>query len=171
MQFQKYILFLSLFLLLLSGSFVFLGQTAHAQATTVDQTLSLTPTPTPAPSNAFNYTPLPAVNGPENAIIEVTPLTATRSIVQVDDSVTFSVTLQNRASYSKELKTVCFESTDGNFGCQWGINLAPGQTFTINNVGTWTQGGTKNVWVTWSQDGMNYYQPRAAQTATIQVLG
>lgn len=130
------------------------------------------PTPTPIPpSSPFNYMPLPATHGPEQDITEVTPLIASRSSAQVDDWISFTTTIKNTSVYTKNLQTVCFESTDGNFGCDWGISLQPGQTDTINNVGSWTSGGTKNVWITWSQDGINYYQPMDATTVTINILG
>ena len=121
------------------------AQTSLSTSTTSQSTAQ---TPTQTPTNPFAFTPLPAVTGPENDIIETQPLTASRPAAQVDDSIIFSVTIQNRAVYNKDIQTLCFESTDGNFGCVWGINLAPGQTTTIQNVGTWTQGGVKNVWIT-----------------------
>jgi hypothetical protein len=132
-----------------------------------------TPTPEPLPNvgQPFNYTPLPSNQGPEHDIVEVQPLTASRTAAQVDDSITFSVTIKNQAPYNKLLYNVCFESTDGNFGCQFGINLTPGQTYTLNNVGTWTSGGSKTVWITWSQDDINYYTPQNANTVTVNILG
>lgn len=132
---------------------------------------SATPTPTiPISANAFNYTPLPAISGPQNDIAEIQPLTASRPSAQVDDYITFSVTIKNVSPYGKLLQNVCFESTDGNFGCQNAIPLIPGQTFTLNNVGTWTTPGTKNIWITWSQDGFNYYQPVDGKTIRVTIL-
>lgn len=163
------------------GLSILLNGTVHAQSesSTPIQTspsnatasLSSAPAPTRIFTNPFAFTPLPAVNGPENDIVETQPLTASRPAAQVDDSIIFSVTIQNHASYNKDIQTLCFESTDGNFGCAWGINLAPGQTYTIQNVGTWTTGGVKDVWITWSQDGINFYQPLHATHAQVSILG
>ncbi|HVZ11696.1 MAG TPA: hypothetical protein VG965_01580 [Patescibacteria group bacterium] len=130
-----------------------------------------TPTPTVSSVNAFEYTPLPSDHGPEQDIAQVGPISASRNTVQVDDSVAFSVTIKNEASYNKDIQSLCFESTDGNFGCIFGINLAPGATYTANNVGTWTSGGAKKVWIDWTQDGRNFYSPVSGSSALINVLG
>lgn len=135
-------------------------------------TQATTPTPTITTINPFLYTPLPTNRGgPENDIIETSPLTASRMSAQVDDSITFSVTIKNQAPYNKRLWDFCFESTDGNFGCIFGIQLASGQTYTLNNVGTWTNPGIKRIWVTWSQDFINYYTPLNATILSIQIIG
>jgi hypothetical protein len=190
----------TIIILILISGVLFLGQDLkqyiNHQSTSFAQSLDPTPTPTPpiqqnsggggsgsgtqpTPTQEplpnvgqpFNYTPLPSNQGPEHDIAEVEPLTASRKSAQVDDSITFSVTIKNQASYNKLLYDVCFESTDGNFGCQFGISLAPGQTYALNNVGTWTSGGSKNVWITWSQDDINYYTPQNAKTVTVDILG
>lgn len=137
------------------------------------QSLMMSPTPIPTipvSGNAFNYTPLPSISGPQNDIAEIQPLTASRPSAQVDDYITFSVTIKNVASYGKLLQNVCFESTDGNFGCQNAIPLIPGETFTLHNVGTWNIPGTKHIWITWSQDGFNYYQPIGGKTISVSIL-
>lgn len=121
--------------------------------------------------NPFNYTPLPANQGPENDIAESQPLTASRNTVQIDGWVTFTTTIKNQASYTRTLYNLCFESTDGNFGCIFNITLAPGQTYTFNNVGSWVHSGEKQIWVTWSPDNVNYFTPVNANTVTVDVLG
>lgn len=129
----------------------------------------LTAIPIPVTS-AFNYSPLPADNnGPQNDISEIS-LISNRSTIQVDDWATFSVTIKNIASYKKAIQALCFESTAGNFGCDWGINLSPGQTYTANNVGSWTSAGRENIWVTWTQDGINWYQPLNSHTLSVNVI-
>lgn len=121
-------------------------------------------------SNPFGYEPLPQTRSQSTDIKEISPLTASRTGAQVDDYITFSVTIKNVAPYTKMIEQLCFESTDGNFGCQWGVPLIPNQTFTINNVGSWTTGGTKSVWITWSQDGFNYYEPTNANHVLVNIV-
>lgn len=130
------------------------------------------PTPTPVSLSPFNYMPLPVDRGgPENDIVASSPLTASRTSAQVDDFISFSTQLKNVAPYRKTLQSVCFESSDGNFGCVWYVHLDPGQTFDFNNVGSWVTGGDKNVWVTWSQDGFNYYRPKGGNMVTVHIIG
>lgn len=149
-----------------------LSPTQLPQQFSQGNTQATTPTPTITTTNPFLYTPLPTNRGgPENDIIETSPLTASRMSAQVDDSITFSVTIKNQAPYNKRLWDFCFESTDGNFGCIFGIQLASGQTYTLNNVGTWTNPGIKRIWVTWSQDFINYYTPLNATILSIQIIG
>lgn len=130
------------------------------------------PTSTPKRTNPFNYTPLPNNRGgPENDIVESGPLTASRTSVQVDDSIGFSVTVKNVAPYDKIIKEFCYESTDGNFGCAFNVRLSSGQEYTYNNVGTWTTGGSKRVWVEWSQDLVNFYEPINANSVLVNIQG
>ncbi len=134
--------------------------------------ISTAPTPTPyVPPNPFSYTPLPTnTGGPENDISEVS-FTESRNTAQIDDYITFNVTIQNVSSHDKVLNNLCFQSSDGNFGCVWNIHLAPGQTYSASNVGSWTSGGTKDIWVTWSQDPINSYQPLRSKTLMVNILG
>lgn len=128
-----------------------------------------TPTPIP-PKSPFNITPLPAIHGPRYDITESQPLTVNRDIVQVDDWVILSAQIKNNAAYNKTLQYLCFESSDGNLGCTWNVNLAPGQTYSLQNAASWITGGTKTVWITWSQDGFNYYEPVYSNRVKVNVL-
>ncbi len=122
-------------------------------------------------TSPFNFTSLPTnTGGPQNDIYESNQLTVNRSTVQVDDWVKVSVGIKNVATYNKTIQALCFESTAGNFGCDWGINLTPGQTYYANNIGSWTTTGTQNIWVTWTQDGVNWYQPLNAHIVSINVI-
>jgi hypothetical protein len=157
------------FLIISFISIIFIHPKSYAQEAPV------TPVPEPtwpvSTQNPFNYTPLPVnTGGPAGDISEVGPLTANRTSAQVDDYITFTATIQDRAPYNKTLQNVCFESSDGNFGCKWDIELTPGQTYTINNLGNWTSPGTKNVWITWTQDGINYYRPVNGRTARVFIV-
>lgn len=130
-----------------------------------------TATPTPFSANPFDYTPLPVNRGgPENDISQSAPLTASRGSAQVDDFITFTAGIKNIAPYQKNIQSLCFESSDGNFGCVWGIILQPGQSYGLQNVGSWTSGGQKKVWITWSQDGQNYYRPTGSSSVTVTII-
>lgn len=130
-----------------------------------------TATATPFSANPFNATPLPVDRGgPENDIAASQPLAASRTSAQVDDFITFTAGIKNVAPYHKSIVNLCFNSTDGNFGCVWGIELDPGQTYSFQNVGRWTTGGTKNVWITWTQDSQNYYRPVGSNMVSVTII-
>lgn len=130
-----------------------------------------TPVPTATTPQIFSYTPLPVYRGGPGNDIEEVAFGASRYSAQVDDYITFTVTLKNIAPYNKRIIEMCFESTDGNFGCLRNINLAPGETYTSNNLGRWTSGGNKNIWIKWSQDEINYYQPVHSKTLHVNIIG
>lgn len=147
---------------------------AKNQAVVVKQTtITISPSPTPTPTIILSQSysnPLPtAGNGPRNDIVEIQPITANKSVAQVGDDVSFTVTIQNQAPYSKNIQAICFNSTEGNFGCQNGKNLGPQETFNINNSGRFYSGGAQSVWITWTQDNVNYYRPLNATAATITI--
>ena len=110
------------------------------------------------------------IGSPQNDISE-TQITESQTSTQVGQDVTFTVTLTNNAPYYKFISAICFESTDGNFGCSSGMNLSVGQSFTISNSGRWTSGGAKNIWVTWSQDDTNYYRPLNSKPLQVLIKG
>lgn len=112
-----------------------------------------------------------AGNGPQNDIIETSPLSASQPIAQVGDDITYTVTLKNQALTKKNVQLICFNSSDGNFGCLNGKNLQPGESFTISNSGRFSRPGTKTIWVTWSQDSINFYVPVGANSTTVTIQG
>lgn len=147
----------------------FVGQ--HADITRVvaeyTPTPSLTATPTVTPFPTVTPTPMQvtypvalptAGGGPRHDIIETGHISASQPVAQVGDDIGFTVTIRNQAGTKKHIVQLCFNSSDGNFGCTLDFNLYPDQSFTFNNSGRFTSGGVKTVWVTWTQDGQNFYR-------------
>ena len=142
-------------------------------------TLTSTPSPTPLLIQQITPTPTPVVSplsvlptaggGPRNDIVEVGHISASQPVAQVGDDIGFSVTIKNQAPYKKLVKQLCFNSTDGNFGCTMDFNLYPDQSFNFNNSGRFTTGGVKTVWITWTQDGQNFYRPVGGATTTVTI--
>ncbi|KKT60909.1 MAG: hypothetical protein UW52_C0015G0009 [Candidatus Gottesmanbacteria bacterium GW2011_GWA1_44_24b] len=133
-------------------------------------TLTPIPTVTPTVIQSYQFSVLPtAGGGPRNDIVEVQHISASKSVAQVGDDIGFSVTIKNQASSKKLVKQLCFNSTAGNFGCTMDFNLYPGQSFNFNNSGRFTSGGAKTVWITWTQDGQNFYRPVDGRTVTVTI--
>ena len=109
-------------------------------------------------------------NGGRGDIVQIGEMTASQSKAYTGDDITFSVTIKNVANYKKFVKSFCFTSSDGNFGCSPGFNLSSGQVFTISNSGRFTSSGIKNIQVSWSQDGENYVSPVNASSVTVTIL-
>ncbi|HEV2339199.1 MAG TPA: hypothetical protein VGT05_00340 [Patescibacteria group bacterium] len=68
---------------IVTALFLMFGKLVQAQLTTQTPSSSQSssppiPTPTRTFTNPFAYTPLPALNGPENDIAEIQPLTPSR---------------------------------------------------------------------------------------------
>ena len=88
---------------------------------------------------------------------------------QVGQDLNFTVTIQNNSPYKKFVSAICFQSSDGNFGCSPGVNLSVGQVYTISNSGRFTSGGAKSIWITWTQDNTNYYSPLNSHSTNVFV--
>jgi len=152
-----------------------------AQDTVTPTDFSPSPTPLPSSDPTWNIpsstTPTTTTSnattgGPQNDIVEITPLTADQKSAQVDDPVTFTTTLQNQGTRTRNLAYVCFESnTNNNFGCAWNISLVPGQIQVVTNTAHFTHGGKTRVWIDWTQDYINYYTPRHAKSVTVNIQG
>lgn len=110
-----------------------------------------------------------AVSSPRNDII-LENISADVSSVQVGQDINFTITVKNVSPNKKFIKAMCFESSDGNFGCQRNFNLDPNQAFSFSNSGRWTSGGIKSIWIAWTQDGVNYYIPRNSQMLQILII-
>lgn len=108
-------------------------------------------------------------NGPRDDIIEISHISAAPTTAQVGEDIGFSVTIKNQVSYKKLIQLLCFNSSDGTFGCARNFNLYPGESFQFNNSGRFTSGGIKSVWITWSQDGQNFYRPVNGGTAKVTI--
>lgn len=109
-------------------------------------------------------------NGGREDIAQVGDIIASQPEAYTGDDITFTVTIQNQATYKKFVRQLCFQSSEGNFGCSPGFNLDPGQVFSMSNNGRFTSSGTKSVWVTWTQDNTNFYSPINNRSTTIQIL-
>lgn len=135
-----------------------------------------TPTPFPAPNptaTPVTYTPPAALptagGGPRHDIIETGHISASQPVAQVGDDIGFTVTIRNQAATKKHIVQLCFNSSDGNFGCTLDFNLYPDQSFNFNNSGRFTSGGVKTVWVTWTQDGQNFYRLVDGRSAQVTI--
>lgn len=136
-----------------------------------------TPNPTPtitsvstSSTSTVNSNSLPqSGGGPQNDIIEIQQISASKAIAQVGDDISFTVTIKNQAPYQKILQAICFNSSETNFGCTQGKNLVPGEIFNINNSGRFHSPGTKSIWITWTQDNITYYRPVNAGTAQVTI--
>lgn len=126
------------------------------------------PTSIPIKSTPLSVFPT-AGGGPRNDIIEIQQITASKPVAQVGDDIGFSVTIKNQAPYKKLVKQLCFNSSDGNFGCTMDFNLYPDQSFNFNNSGRFTSAGVKTIWVAWTQDGQNFYRPVGGGTAQVTI--
>ncbi len=178
------LLFLGVMVLLV-GSYFFGREQMLLQQQTTTVTPKTTPQPTTpqvnAPAIVVTYTPtatsantnsntLPSAGGgPQNDIIEIQQITASQQVAQVGDDINYTVTIKNQAPYKKFIQAICFNSSESNFGCASGKNLAPGEIFNINNTGRFHAAGTKSVWITWTQDGFSYYRPVNGGTAQVTI--
>lgn len=112
--------------------------------------------------------PVFTATSPRFDIVQI-GLTADKSDVQVGEDVTFTITLKNVSRKNKNVEAACFDSNDGNFGCQNDFNIPAGESFTFSNSGRWVSGGIKSVWVTWSPDNNNYYRPLYSSRVIVTV--
>lgn len=103
-------------------------------------------------------------------IKQVGDITVSQQQAYTGDDITFTVTIKNQAGYKKFMRQLCFQSNEGNFGCSPGFNLDPGEVLSISNNGRFTSQGTKTIWVSWTQDGTNYYTPVGSRVVTVQIL-
>lgn len=108
--------------------------------------------------------------GGRRDIVQIGAITVSQKEAYTGDDITFTVTIQNVASYKKFVRMLCFNSNEGNFGCSPGFNLGPGQVFTISNSGRFTSSGIKSVGISWSQDNVNYLAPVNASAVSVTIL-
>jgi hypothetical protein len=111
-----------------------------------------------------------AARSPRYDIVQIAPMTVNQSDAQVGEAVYFSTTIKNVSNKNKVLPEVCYESTDGNLGCIDNVHLAPGDILPMSDFGVWTSGGTKQIWISWTQDNVNYYRPANSQVGTVNIV-
>lgn len=111
-----------------------------------------------------------STTGGRSDIEQVSAITSSQQQAYTGDDIAFSITIKNTASYKKFVRQLCWESSEGNFGCSPGFNLDPGQVFSISNSGRFQSSGTKSVWVTWTQDNTNFYTPVNSNAASVRIL-
>jgi len=185
---KLFFLFLAGILILSAGFFLgrsqtlLLGQNTTAQnpTPTIAQQIYMLPTDVPSPTSnplsqgyagqAINInTTSQTGSGPQNDIIEVQQITASQQTGQIGDDISFTVTIKNQSPNKKNIQAICFNSSESNFGCTQGKNLAPGEIFNVNNTGRFHSPGTKSVWITWSQDNLTFFRPINAGTAQVTI--
>lgn len=120
-------------------------------------------------SNSSQYSSATQNTGPQNDIVEIQKITASPLTVQIGEDINFSVTIQNQSQRRKNITLICFNSDEGNFGCLPGKGMSPNDVFNITNSGRFHSAGSKNVWITWSQDSNSFYRPVSAGVATVIV--
>lgn len=143
-----------------------------------DSSPQITPSPTMAlikewveatPANqTYNFSS--KLTSKKYTIEEVGKISADKSEAQTGETVNFSVTLKNSGSEKKFLTHICFNYNGGNFGCVRNINIYPGDSFNVNNSMMFPSPGIQSVWVTWSQDGNNFYRPTNSGTTRVSVI-
>lgn len=155
-------------------------QNKNIQAVSSSDYVSSTPTSTPHPtitpiSQVYKEhivsqkTPQTVPSG-KFTIVESKRITADRITAETGETVNYNVTLKNTGEKKKFLTHICFNHSGGEtFGCLLNKNLYPGEEFNINNSMMYKTPGTYSVWVTWSQDGDNFYRPVGAGTAVVRV--
>lgn len=119
------------------------------------------------PLNAQDYY---GVHSPRYDIAETQHIVATKPAVQVGEDVFFTATIKNVSSNPKHLTQLGYESSYANIGLINDIDLGPGQSFSFGGMGVWHEGGPENVWVTWSQDRVNFYRPLNSKTVQVYVV-
>jgi len=103
-------------------------------------------------------------------ITEVKKISADRISAQTGETVNYNATLKNTGEKKKFLTHICFNHSGGiTFGCLLNKNLEPGEEFNINNSMMYKTPGTYSVFLTWSQDGVNFYRPQGGDSATVTV--
>lgn len=156
----------------------FLGDNGNNQEI-LEPTASPTPTdvvwipyPTATPTTAPSYTSTSTnINSSTKfTIVESKKISADKTTAETGETVSYNITLRNSGSKKKFLSHICFNHSGGvTFGCLLNKNLEAGEEFNVNNYMRYTTAGTYSVWVTWSQDGTNFYRPQGAGTATVTI--
>ncbi len=140
---------------------------------------TVTPTVTPSPeyeeiitpsSPNYPYYPSSPKTSSKYTIEEVGHITADKTSAETGETVNFTVTIKNTGHQKKFLTHVCFNYTGGSgFGCLLNKNLEAGESFNLNNSMMFKNPGSYSVWITWSQDGTNFYRPINSTSVPINI--
>lgn len=106
-------------------------------------------------------------------IVQTQSMVVDKTKAQTGEQVHFTTKIKNQGSVMKHLTNVCFNHSGGvTFGClngPQGPNLDPGQEMEISNTAVFTLPGTYYVWLTWSQDATNFYQPQGSTSVQVVI--
>ncbi|MCJ7740602.1 hypothetical protein MUP32_04790 [Candidatus Microgenomates bacterium] len=150
---------------------------AEALVDTPDEA-SPTVTPTVIPSPEYEELVIPQITqiphipqtSSKYTIEEIGHITTDKTSAETGETVNFTVTIKNAGTRKKFLTHVCFNYTGGSgFGCLLNKNLEAGESFNLNNSMMFGNPGSYSVWITWSQDGINFYRPNSSGTAAVSV--
>ncbi len=138
---------------------------------------NLSPSPSPTPTT--DWIPYPTATpvttrytglSTKLTIAEVKKISADRTSAQTGEVVNYNATLKNIGNKKKFLTHICFNHSGGvTFGCLLNKNLEPNEEFNINNSMMYPKPGTYSAWITWSQDGVNFYRPQSGGSVTVTV--
>lgn len=133
---------------------------------------SMTPVPT---TEWIQATTLPNQEShsyypPKFSIAETQKMSADRHEAETGETVNYTVTIKNTGTKKKFLTHICFNHSGGvTFGCALNVNIEAGDQFNINNSMMYKTPGTYSVWLTWSQDGTNFYRPQNSGSAIVRI--
>jgi len=102
-------------------------------------------------------------------IKEISKITPAKTAAETGEDIYFSTAIKNVGSKKKFLTHICFQYNGGNFGCVLNKNLFPEEEFAFGNSMTFTKPGNYSVWITFSQDGTNFYRPLSASAVTVNI--
>jgi len=177
--------FLTAIIFFLCGILLTVFYQQHQKGTAealVDLSEEVTPTvteavsPTATPSPEYEELVIPqksdySQTSSKYSIEEVSRITADRTSAETGETVNFTVTIKNTGTKKKFLTHVCFNYTGGSgFGCLLNKNLEAGESFNLNNSMMFKNPGSYSVWITWSQDGINFYRPKDAGQVNVYII-
>ncbi len=116
------------------------------------------------------------VNHPSSSkftIVQTQIIISDKSQAQTGEPVRFTTKIKNQGTAIKHFTHLCFNHSGGvTFGClsgPQGPNLDPEQELEISNTTVFTLPGTYYVWLTWSQDSTNFYQPQGSNSVKVVI--
>jgi hypothetical protein len=102
-------------------------------------------------------------------ITESKKLSSDRATAQTGERLSFYAGITNTGQNKKFLTHICFESSNGPFGCIRNHNLGPNESLSFSNSATFNKVGNYIIWISWSQDGVNFYKPNNASSIKVEI--